>query len=112
MDKTYPSALDAVADIPDGATLTVGGFGLVGVPIVLIRALLAHGATGLFVGFRLFKLGGQRGLLLLEFLDLLFQLVNDLVMVFAHPRTRLALLGFAAFLILSRSTAHPSPLPI
>jgi 3-oxoacid CoA-transferase subunit A len=49
MDKTYASAADAVADIEDGASLAVGGFGLVGVPIVLIRALLARGTTDLEV---------------------------------------------------------------
>ena len=47
MDKTYSSAAAAVADIPDGASLAVGGFGLVGVPIVLIRALLERGTTDL-----------------------------------------------------------------
>ena len=47
MDKVVPSALEAVADIPDGATLSVGGFGLCGVPIKLIDALLERGATGL-----------------------------------------------------------------
>jgi 3-oxoacid CoA-transferase subunit A len=47
MDKSYSSAADAVADIEDGASLAVGGFGLVGVPIVLIRALLAKGTTDL-----------------------------------------------------------------
>jgi 3-oxoacid CoA-transferase subunit A len=40
MDKVVASAAEAVADIPDGASIAVGGFGLVGVPIVLIRALL------------------------------------------------------------------------
>jgi 3-oxoacid CoA-transferase subunit A len=49
MDKTYPSAAAAVADIRDGASLAVGGFGLVGVPIVLIRALLTRATTGLHV---------------------------------------------------------------
>src|SRR3954451_21329937 len=41
MDKRVASAADAVADIPDGASIAVGGFGLNGVPIELIRALLA-----------------------------------------------------------------------
>jgi len=49
MDKTVTSAAEAVADIPDRSTLAVGGFGLVGVPIELIRAVLAQGATGLEV---------------------------------------------------------------
>jgi 3-oxoacid CoA-transferase subunit A len=49
MDKTIPTAEEAIADIPDGATLAVGGFGLVGVPITLIRALLARGTTNLSV---------------------------------------------------------------
>ena len=49
MDKTYASAADAVADIPDGASLAVGGFGLSGVPIALIRALLARGVSDLEV---------------------------------------------------------------
>ncbi|MCU1409881.1 MAG: succinyl-CoA:3-ketoacid-coenzyme transferase subunit [Rhodoglobus sp.] len=47
MDKTYASAAAAIADIPDGSTLAVGGFGLVGVPISLIGALLEQGASGL-----------------------------------------------------------------
>jgi 3-oxoacid CoA-transferase subunit A len=47
MDKSYPSAARAVADIGEGASIAVGGFGLVGVPIVLIRALLAQGTGAL-----------------------------------------------------------------
>ncbi|MCU1556511.1 MAG: Succinyl-CoA--3-ketoacid-CoA transferase [Microbacteriaceae bacterium] len=47
MDKTFASAADSVADISDDASIAVGGFGLVGVPIVLIRALLARGTTDL-----------------------------------------------------------------
>lgn len=47
MDKVIGSAAEAVADIEDGAVLAVGGFGLCGVPIALIDALLAQGASGL-----------------------------------------------------------------
>jgi 3-oxoacid CoA-transferase subunit A len=47
MDKVVASAREAVADIPDGATLAVGGFGLCGVPIKLIDALLEQGAHDL-----------------------------------------------------------------
>ncbi|MFE6397860.1 CoA transferase subunit A [Streptomyces alboflavus] len=49
MDKVVASAADAVADVADGASLAVGGFGLSGVPTVLIEALHAQGATGLYV---------------------------------------------------------------
>jgi 3-oxoacid CoA-transferase subunit A len=47
VDKVVASAAEAVADIPDGASLAVGGFGLCGIPAVLIRALLEQGATDL-----------------------------------------------------------------
>jgi len=47
MDKVVSSAADAVADIPDGATLAVGGFGLCGIPSVLIDAVLEAGTTDL-----------------------------------------------------------------
>jgi 3-oxoacid CoA-transferase subunit A len=40
LDKTIGSAHEAVADIPQGASLAVGGFGLCGIPMVLIQALL------------------------------------------------------------------------
>ena len=49
MDKVWSSAAEAVADIPDGASLAVGGFGLSGIPDVLIQTLHAQGATGLTV---------------------------------------------------------------
>ncbi len=39
MNKVVPSAAEAVADIPDGAVLMSGGFGLSGNPENLIRAL-------------------------------------------------------------------------
>ncbi len=47
MDKTYDSAVAAVADIPDGASLAVGGFGLGGIPFNLIAAVLDQGTTSL-----------------------------------------------------------------
>ena len=47
MDKVVTSATEAVADIGDGATLSVGGFGLCGIPSVLIAALLEAGTTDL-----------------------------------------------------------------
>jgi 3-oxoacid CoA-transferase subunit A len=49
VDKTVSTAALAVADIPDGATLAVGGFGLSGIPWILIDALLDQGATDLTV---------------------------------------------------------------
>ena len=47
MDKVSTSAAQAIADIPDGASLAVGGFGLSGIPGMLIQALHTQGATGL-----------------------------------------------------------------
>ncbi len=47
MDKVVGTAAEAVADIPDGATVSVGGFGLCGIPSVLIQALLEAGTTDL-----------------------------------------------------------------
>jgi 3-oxoacid CoA-transferase subunit A len=47
LDKRVGSAAEAIADIGDGATLAVGGFGLCGVPSVLIKALLDLGSTRL-----------------------------------------------------------------
>ncbi|WP_114560580.1 CoA transferase subunit A [Desertihabitans aurantiacus] len=49
MDKVVATAAEAVADIGDGASLAVGGFGLCGIPEVLITALLEQGATDLAV---------------------------------------------------------------
>lgn len=43
--KVYGSATEAVADIPDGARLAVGGFGLCGVPDKLIEALAESDVT-------------------------------------------------------------------
>jgi len=47
VDKVVASAAEAVADIGDGASLAVGGFGVCGIPHVLIQALLELGSTDL-----------------------------------------------------------------
>jgi 3-oxoacid CoA-transferase subunit A len=47
--KVVSSADAAVADIPEGATLVVGGFGLCGIPENLIAALVRRGVGGLTV---------------------------------------------------------------
>ena len=47
IDKVVRSADEAVADIKDGMTLVVGGFGLCGVPENLIEALLRKGTKDL-----------------------------------------------------------------
>lgn len=49
IDKTASSVAEAVADVCDGATVLVGGFGEAGSPIELIHALIDQGATGLTV---------------------------------------------------------------
>ena len=49
LDKTCGSAAEAVADIGDGASVAVGGFGLCGIPAVLIQALYERGTSGLRV---------------------------------------------------------------
>ncbi|HWU21809.1 MAG TPA: CoA transferase subunit A [Nocardioides sp.] len=49
MDKVIATAAEAVADIRDGSSLTVGGFGLCGIPAVLIQALLHAGVRDLEV---------------------------------------------------------------
>ena len=49
IDKNYSSVANAVADIPDGATVMIGGFGASGSPVELIHALIDHGAKDLTV---------------------------------------------------------------
>ena len=49
MDKVLRSADEAVARIPDGATIMVGGFGVCGIPENLLAALLARGTQNLTV---------------------------------------------------------------
>jgi 3-oxoadipate CoA-transferase alpha subunit len=49
INKQVASAADAVADVFDGATVMIGGFGEAGSPIELIHALIDQGATDLTV---------------------------------------------------------------
>jgi 3-oxoacid CoA-transferase subunit A len=49
MNKIVANAIEAIRDIPDGATLMVGGFGLCGIPENLIAALREKGVKGLTV---------------------------------------------------------------
>jgi 3-oxoacid CoA-transferase subunit A len=49
MDKVLPGAAEAVALIPDGASILMGGFGLCGIPENLIQALHARGTRNLTV---------------------------------------------------------------
>jgi len=49
IDKTVPDAAAAVAGIPDGATVMIGGFGRAGQPVELIDALIEQGAGDLTI---------------------------------------------------------------
>jgi 3-oxoadipate CoA-transferase alpha subunit len=49
IDKTVATAAEAVADIRDGATVMIGGFGTAGIPFALIDALIAQGTRGLTI---------------------------------------------------------------
>src|SRR6185503_4296074 len=49
MNKVLPSAAEAVALVPDGASILMGGFGLCGIPENLIAALHARGTKGLTI---------------------------------------------------------------
>ncbi len=49
MDKVYPGVDEAVADIPDGASIAISGFFTAGTPIPLIQALARQGAKDLTV---------------------------------------------------------------
>jgi 3-oxoadipate CoA-transferase, alpha subunit len=49
IDKTVASPRAAVADIADGATVMIGGFGTAGMPSELIDALIGHGARDLTI---------------------------------------------------------------
>jgi 3-oxoacid CoA-transferase subunit A len=47
LDKVVTTAMEAVADVGDGASIAVGGFGLCGIPELLIGALYEKGSVGL-----------------------------------------------------------------
>src|SRR6476646_4988733 len=49
IDKSFASVEAALADIPDGATIMIGGFGDAGMPVALINALIAQGARELTI---------------------------------------------------------------
>ncbi|WP_308924535.1 3-oxoacid CoA-transferase subunit A [Janthinobacterium sp. J1-1] len=49
IDKLRTSVLEALADIHDGATVMIGGFGGAGQPAELIDGLIAHGARDLVI---------------------------------------------------------------
>src|SRR5438445_13890838 len=49
IDKTVSTPAAAVADIPDGATVMIGGFGTAGMPSQLIDALIDQGASDLTI---------------------------------------------------------------
>jgi 3-oxoadipate CoA-transferase alpha subunit len=49
IDKIVPTLAEALADVHDGATVMIGGFGTAGLPNELIDALIDTGARGLVV---------------------------------------------------------------
>ena len=49
VDKTVATVQAAIAGVPDGATVMIGGFGAAGQPAALIDALIAQGAKDLTV---------------------------------------------------------------
>ncbi len=49
MDKVYANVDDAIADIPDGASIAIAGFFTAGTPIHLIQALAKQGAKDLTI---------------------------------------------------------------
>jgi len=49
IDKILPDPAAALADVPDGATVMIGGFGTAGLPDELVSALIAQGAKDLTI---------------------------------------------------------------
>ncbi len=66
MDKTISSATDAVADIPDSIMLATGGFGICGIPAVLLAALAELGSRDITLVSNNCGIAGIGNSLLLE----------------------------------------------
>jgi 3-oxoacid CoA-transferase subunit A len=66
MKKVVANADEAIRDIPDGATIMLGGFGLCGIPENLIRALVRKGVKNLSTISNNVGVDGQGMGLLLE----------------------------------------------
>ncbi len=49
IDKTMTSMTEALADVRDGDTVMIGGFGSSGIPLHLVEALRLHGARDLVI---------------------------------------------------------------
>jgi 3-oxoadipate CoA-transferase alpha subunit len=49
ISKVIESAAAAVADLEDGATIMIGGFGLAGLPVALVDAVIDQGARDLTI---------------------------------------------------------------
>ena len=49
IEKQVASLADAVADVADGSTVMIGGFGTAGLPNELVGALLEQGAKNLTI---------------------------------------------------------------
>ena len=49
INKIYPTVAAALADVRDGASIMVGGFGAAGLPVALVDGLIAQGASGLTI---------------------------------------------------------------
>jgi 3-oxoadipate CoA-transferase alpha subunit len=49
INKSCATIADALSDVPDGATVMIGGFGNAGMPAALIDGLIAQGASGLTI---------------------------------------------------------------
>lgn len=49
INKIFPTIADALADVRDGATIMIGGFGGAGMPVALVDGLIAQGARDLTI---------------------------------------------------------------